>query len=211
MKSIKLILVLLMTVAFPICLLAQQEDPQTTAARAQIAATTKALTTPLQPAVYRHSGPAVLNNLKVTPGATGTMTVKQLCDPNFHTGTVRNVPESMKQKVCAEYGIARVDCTGKKYEIDHLISLELGGTNDEKNLWPQPYFPKPGAKEKDVVENALHRAVCAKVNPLALADAQHSISTDWYKVYLDITPAARGLVGPGPDPIGPKGPSGPPK
>ena len=63
----------------------------------------------------------------------------------------------------------------------------------------------------DVVENALHRAVCAKVNPLALADAQHSISTDWYKVYLDITPAARGLVGPGPDPIGPKGPSGPPK
>jgi hypothetical protein len=183
MKSIKLILVLTMTLAAA----AQQ-------------------------ATARKHGPAVLNDLKVTPGATGTMTVKQLCDPNFHTGTARNVPESMKQKVCAEYGIARVNCTGKKYEIDHLISLELGGSNDEKNLWPQPYFPKPGAKEKDVVENALHRAVCAKVNPLALADAQHSISTDWYKVYLDITPAARGLVGPGPgpgpDPIGPPGPVG---
>ena len=177
MKSIKLILVLTMTLAA-----AAQATP-------------------------RKHGLAVLNDLKVTPGATGTMTVKQLCDPNFHTGTIRNVPESMKQKVCAEYDIARADCTGKKYEIDHLISLELGGTNDEKNLWPQPYFPKPGAKEKDVVENTLHRLVCS--GAITLQDAQHAISTDWYDVYLTIqTP---GLQGPGPDPIGPPGPVGPVK
>ena len=142
-------------------------------------------------ATFRHDGPAVLNDLVVTPGATGTMTRAQLCDPNFHTGTVRYVTEAMKHQVCAAYGIARADCTGKKYEIDHLISLELGGSNDLKNLWPQPYFPKPGAKEKDTVENWLHRQVCAKVNPMPLADAQHAISTDWYQIYIKIIPAAK--------------------
>jgi hypothetical protein len=25
------------------------------------------------------------------------------------------------------------------YELDHLIPLELGGSNDLRNLWPQPF------------------------------------------------------------------------
>ena len=135
-------------------------------------------------ASYRHEGPAVLNDLAFTPGATGTLTTAQLCDPAFHTGTVRNVTEATKQAVCRAYGIARADCTGKNYEIDHLISLELGGSNDIRNLWPQPYFPKPAAKEKDVVENALHRQVCSGKIPLAVA--QQVISTNWYLVYQTI-------------------------
>jgi hypothetical protein len=142
--------------------------------------------TPAQ-ATYRQHGPAVLNDLKATPGAVGTMTTAQLCAASFHTGTVRNVPESMKQAVCAEYGIARANCTGQKVEIDHLISLELGGSNDMRNLWPQPYFPRPGAKEKDVVENWLHAQVCSGKMPLATA--QQSIATDWYQIYLNINAA----------------------
>jgi hypothetical protein len=137
-----------------------------------------------QTATYRQHGPALLNDLTATPGAAGTMTVAQLCAVSFHTGTVRNVPESEKQAVCSIYGIARANCTGAKYEIDHLISLELGGTNDRSNLWPQPYAPKPGAKEKDIVENWLHRQVCSGAVPLATA--QQQISTDWYAIYLTI-------------------------
>jgi hypothetical protein len=140
-----------------------------------------------QTASYRHHGPAVLNDLKATPGAVGTMTMEQLCAAGFHTGTVRNVTESMKQKVCAEYGIARADCTGEKYEIDHLISLELDGTNDIANLWPQPYAPKPGAKEKDLVENWLRRQVCS--GKMLLATAQKQIAADWYAVYLTVSEA----------------------
>jgi hypothetical protein len=50
----------------------------------------------------------------------------------------------------------------KDYEEDHLISLELGGhPTSEKNLWPEAYKPKPGAREKDRVENFLHDEVCA--------------------------------------------------
>lgn len=135
-----------------------------------------------QTAHYRTDGPAKLNDLKATPGAVRTMDTAQLCSKSFHTGTVRNVTESTKQSVCRAYGLAKTDCVGKKVEIDHLISLELGGSNDPTNLWPQPYAPRPGAKEKDVVENWLHAQVCA--GNISLKDAQQEISTDWYKVYL---------------------------
>ena len=137
-----------------------------------------------QTAHYRPHGPATLNDLTATPGATTGMTAAQLCAKDFRTGTVRNVTEATKHAACAEYGLSKTDCVGTKVEIDHLISLELGGSNDLKNLWPEPYLPKPGAREKDVVEDTLHRQVCA--GTISLATAQHEISTDWYAVYLAI-------------------------
>lgn len=70
------------------------------------------------------------------------------------------------------------------YELDHLISLELGGCPDcVTNLWPQPYSPKPGAHEKDKVENFLHNQVCS--GAMTLQEAQRQIVQDWYKVYRD--------------------------
>lgn len=124
---------------------------------------------------------------KLTPGVAGNLTAKQLCDPKFHTGTVRAVSEKEKREVYAEYGIEdhRGACAKAGCEIDHLISLELGGSNDIKNLWPEPYAPAPGAHQKDVVENYLHRQVCA--GALSLDAAQHQISTDWYAVYRRMT------------------------
>ena len=142
-----------------------------------------------QTASYRAHGPAALNSLQATPGAVGAMSKTQLCDPSFRTGTVRNVTQAAKLKACALYGVPRERCTGKLYEIDHLISLELGGTNDLKNLWPQPYNPKPGAKEKDSVENILHRQVCT--GTITLQQAQKAISTDWYAVYLSLNLASK--------------------
>jgi hypothetical protein len=131
---------------------------------------------------YRHHGRVALNDLQVTPGDTGSMTTGQLCSATFHTSSVRNVPESVKHNVCNLYGLSATRCTGQHVEIDHLISLELGGSNDPKNLWPQPYAPKPGAKEKDTVENFLHRQVCLKA--ITLDAAQKAIATDWYSLYL---------------------------
>jgi hypothetical protein len=131
-----------------------------------------------QSAHYRHHGTVPLNDLAATPGAVDAADTKAvLCSPKFRTGTVRNVPESLKHAVCAAYGVSPANCTGKKVEIDHLISLEIGGSNDQKNLWPQPYAPQPGAKEKDVLEDTLHRLVCA--GKLALEDAQSCIAKDW--------------------------------
>jgi len=150
------------------------------------------------PGAYRHDGTALLNSLDVTPGDVTDATAAQLCSKGFHTGDVRNVTESTKHKACALYGIDKAHCVGLQpdgsgYEIDHLVSLELGGSNDVKNLWPQPYNPRPAAKEKDIVENWLHAQVCS--GKIDLSTAQQEIASDWYQVFLT-APAGAGQVEP---------------
>jgi hypothetical protein len=115
----------------------------------------------------------------LTPGMTLKVTAAEVCRPGY-SATVRNVPRSWKQAVFERYGMDTVahSCC----EVDHLISLELGGSNDILNLWPEPYLPQPGAREKDVAENYLHRQVCS--GKMTLRDAQRAIVADWYAVYL---------------------------
>ena len=116
---------------------------------------------------------------KLTPGVVDpSATVEKICTPGY-TAKVRNVPASVKKKVFAEYDI---DPTSDKFEVDHLISLELGGSNDIKNLWPQSYTTQPlNAHHKDVLENKLHKMICSK--KITIKEAQKAISTDWVKAY----------------------------
>lgn len=128
-----------------------------------------------------HGNGAVLNDLRVTPGAVDKeLTAEKLCNPKFHTVTARHVTQSMKVHACQQYGVM-TGCPGKGYEIDHLISIELGGSNDPTNLWPQPVDTATivGFHTKDVVENRAHALVCS--GKISLADAQRGISTDWYQ------------------------------
>lgn len=129
---------------------------------------------------YRHHAAAVLNDLEATPGDVDVaLTKAKLCDPSFHTATARSVTESQKKRICAAYD-QKAGCPGSGYEIDHLISIELGGANTDANLWPQP-VDAPGVigfHTKDKVENALHRLVCS--GGIALPAAQKCIAGDWY-------------------------------
>jgi hypothetical protein len=77
---------------------------------------------------------------KLTPGDTFDITAQDLCVPGY-AKKVRNVPQEVRREVYREYGITshgRGD-----YEVDHLISLELGGSNSIKNLWPESYRTSP--------------------------------------------------------------------
>jgi hypothetical protein len=117
-----------------------------------------------------------------TPGAIFTdATQDKICVPGY-SSEVRNVPQSEKNQVYAEYGI-KTHTTGQ-YEVDHLISLELGGSNDIANLWPEPAEPRPGFHEKDKVENHLHKQVCD--GAMSLTDAQYQIAHDWMAVYQNM-------------------------
>jgi len=67
-------------------------------------------------------------------------------------------------------------------ELDHLVSLELGGSDTLDNIWPQ--CGPAGAvlrarffKQKDVVENYLAMRVRDKT--IALSVAQRGIAEDW--------------------------------
>ncbi len=117
-----------------------------------------------------------------TPGAIlADATKDKICVAGY-AGETRNVPQSEKDQVYAEYGI-RTHSPGE-YEVDHLISLELGGSNDIANLWPEPAEPRPGFHEKDKVENYLHQQVCS--GALTLQNAQYLIANDWMAVYQNM-------------------------
>ena len=121
----------------------------------------------------------LLPDPKMTPGATLPVTRADICVPGY-TQKVRNVPLDVKKQVYAEYGIQHHKAGD--YEVDHLISLELGGSNSIKNLWPQSYLTQPwNAHVKDALENEMHAEVCD--GRLDLATAQHDISTDWIAAY----------------------------
>ncbi len=117
-----------------------------------------------------------------TPGALTGATKDQICTPGY-SKTVRNVTIQTKDEVYREYGIA-THTTGE-YEIDHYISLELGGSNDISNLWPESADPRPGFHEKDQVENYLHDQVCQ--GQISLDQAQQLISHNWLDVYNSIS------------------------
>lgn len=109
----------------------------------------------------------------LTPGATRQVTLHDLCTPGS-SGKARAVSAKTKRAVYARY---HVTPRPGAFEVDHLISLELGGSNDIANLWPQPYFGKVNAHDKDALENKLHALVCR--GAVSLDEAQRAIASDW--------------------------------
>jgi hypothetical protein len=106
----------------------------------------------------------------LTPGDVFVdATVDVICVPGYSAGA-RDVSASTRTSVFESYGVGGADRS--KYELDHLIPLELGGSNDEKNLWPQPLSASGSdAHDKDAAENAFHAAVCSGQVDLAAAQA----------------------------------------
>jgi hypothetical protein len=84
-----------------------------------------------------------------------------------------------KKKVFEEYGISW--SLRSQYEIDHLISLELGGSNELKNLWPESSTLSNGSRAKDKFEGYLHAQVCS--GKLPIQEAQREIATNWVTYY----------------------------
>jgi hypothetical protein len=116
---------------------------------------------------------------RMTPGDTLDVTKDDICVPGY-ARKVRNVPQAVKEQAYREYGITHRE--PGEYEVDHLISLELGGSNSPKNLWPQSFRTKPwNARVKDALENRLHVEVCA--GRVDLQTAQQEIATDWIAAY----------------------------
>jgi hypothetical protein len=117
---------------------------------------------------------------RCTPGARFSRVSRaQVCRPGY-ASAVRNVPAARKNAVYRAYGISG-HFDGRDGEVDHLVSLELGGSNAAANLFPEAASPRPGSHEKDRLENTLHREVCD--GRISLRRAQRLIARDWVAAY----------------------------
>jgi hypothetical protein len=126
------------------------------------------------------AGAETLPNASLTPGAVADTDTAIVCAYGY-AREHRNVPYSERDAVYNEYGIPRGTRKGR-YRIDHLVPLELGGANDERNLWPQTFAD---SERKDRVESALHEAVCYQ-HTLTLKQAQAAIAHDWTRTPVGV-------------------------
>jgi 5-methylcytosine-specific restriction endonuclease McrA len=131
-----------------------------------------------------------------SPGATNpTITVQilrtatQPPTTGFRTSCLRDKGTSAHAKAATYdwYGVlhpARNTGANQTCELDHIISLELGGADTLDNIWPE--CGPPGValndryfKQKDLVENYLADQV--RTGAMTLEAAQIGIATDWTK------------------------------
>lgn len=123
----------------------------------------------------------VLPDRRCSPGAFYSgLTKARLCSSTFRTSTIRDVSEDKKHAVEVEYRMAP-RAYGRTLEIDHIVSLELGGSNDIANLFPEPGSGGANFHRKDALENAVHDAVCK--GTITLRAAQRAIASNWMTLY----------------------------
>lgn len=145
----------------------------------------------LAPAIAQQPAgtPPILPDPKLTPGDTLDVMLADIQEKGY-SAKVRNVPVSVKREVYASYGIQHWE--KGEYEIDHLVSLSLGGSNSKKNLWPQSYLTSPwNAHTKDQLEYRLLTLV--RSGKVDLHTAQDEMARDWiaaYKKYVSPVPRA---------------------
>jgi hypothetical protein len=114
-----------------------------------------------------------------TPGVTIPVTLKEVCQQEF-LDQDRTISPELAQRVFRQYGI-KVPGAGH-YEVDYLITPALGGAEDVRNMWPQPYSMGVwNAHVKDALEDHLRQLVCT--GQLSLAEAQQELSKDWVAAY----------------------------
>lgn len=150
---------------------------------AAAAAAAVALVTQLQPAPRSDRQPVALVEpgalpvRALTPGSTVALEVRALCET---APRVQEIAAPVRMAVLRSYGMEHVPAD--EYELDYLITPELGGAPDARNLWPQRYTKRVwNAGVKDQLEDLLPRLVCE--GRVDLQTAQNDIAADWVAAY----------------------------
>lgn len=118
-------------------------------------------------------------NTELTPGdIIENATRETVCSSGYSKRMRRDLVKKDKEKIYERYGLPY---DSKHYQIDHFIPISIGGSNDPKNLWPQPIVNNAGFIEKQQVANYLHNKVCE--GSIDIRDAQIAVKQDWHLVY----------------------------
>jgi hypothetical protein len=117
---------------------------------------------------------------RCSPGAYYSRATKAvLCSPGFHPSTLQHVTAAATRTVNAEYGLTGSSRAALK--IDHIVPLELGGSNNVANLYPQ----RPSANRlKKTLDSALRGRVCQGL--ISLAAARQQVAANWELLYTKL-------------------------
>jgi hypothetical protein len=122
-----------------------------------------------------------LPDRRCSPGAYyAGLTRAVLCSSRFNASSIPAVPESEKHAVEVEYGVTPKGY-GSTLEIDHIVPVEIGGSNDISNLFPER---PPGYRVKDMLQDKLHYLVCS--GAMTLHTAQVGIAANWQALYKKV-------------------------
>ena len=143
------------------------------------------------------AGP-ILPRPDLTPGSARPISLNEVCGHEpLRLGP--RVGDGVPRQVFETYGadFSRAD----EYELDFLITPELGGTAETGNLWPQSFVSTEwNAYVKDELERRLQEMVCD--GRMDVATAQRRLAADWIAAYKQFFNTDRPLRGHG---FGPSG------
>jgi len=115
----------------------------------------------------------------LTRGATRIVTKEDLCSSQDFK-SFYPIPARVAFSVFEKYQIQ--DPRPRSYEVDYLITPALGGAEDIRNLWPQPYASGEwNAHVKDALEDHLRDLVCT--DQIDLEVAQRDLASNWINAY----------------------------
>ena len=85
--------------------------------------------------VAADNGQADLPSSFLTPGDAKKVSKEQICAPDY-LASIKPTKDSIKEEAFSRYGLR--DGKSSTEVLDHLIPVELGGTDSVENLWPEP-------------------------------------------------------------------------
>jgi 5-methylcytosine-specific restriction endonuclease McrA len=116
----------------------------------------------------------------LTPGKTVPgVTKEDVCQSGYSKRIRSQLSAKEKSAVYQEYSLTKDNA---KYQIDHLVPIGLGGSNDMANLWPIPKINNAGFNEKQRAAQWLHDQVCS--GKMEIGQAQELMIHDWHDVYM---------------------------
>ena len=128
--------------------------------------------------VTADNGQVGLPSSFLTPGDAKKVTKEQICAPGY-VASIKATKDSMKEEAFSRYGLR--DGKSSTDVLDHLIPVELGGTDSIENLWPEPVKGEWNAGQKDALEQKLLGMVCE--GSLTVKQAQTAIKKNWVQAY----------------------------
>jgi hypothetical protein len=140
--------------------------------------------TPVEPVA------AALPIRALTPGAVSAIDAATVCAAR--AGSRQRVDRQVREVVLRDYDM--LDVAEHEYELDYLITPELGGVPERKNLWPQRYASGVwNARVKDDLERLLPQMVCE--GRIELRTAQRDIAENWIAAYQKYFHTDRPILG----------------